>query len=327
MSASMFGFLIFGLGLLTSHSSEAHQHCLELLAIAAISALVLNATNQQFCLICGWLMVVVQTLFLGERLRLMFGVGQFLVIYAVFTNLFNYYVEPAAGFLKFLKPSGLVIMGSVILGLGHCSSHFIKQMRAEATGESLEPELNFGLRFVLCFLGIMVVALTVMGHVHIRSRRFLPISLGEQAKFIFSIKTVTKIQIALFLIGLRSLMLNMESLQKCISGGYLVLIFMFALAVLFASGTLLHFSLSKALEPDNVKLASIATGLLLAVSLPCYLLQLPYPVTYPLSITLVLLIIVQLSTKIDNDLRTNYILAFLVATICEANNIQHIHSL
>lgn len=137
MSSSMFGFLVFGLGFLTAHSNEAHQHCLEYLAIAAISSIILNATNQQFCIICGWALVIIQSLFVGEDYRLMFSVGQFLTIYSVITNLFNYYGE-STGFPRNVKPSALIIIGAVILGIGHCSSHFLKQMRAEADGSNVE---------------------------------------------------------------------------------------------------------------------------------------------------------------------------------------------
>lgn len=121
----MFSFLIFGLGFLTSHSNEAHQHCLEYLAIATIIALILNATNQQFCTICGWGMVVVQTLVLGERFRLVFAVGQFMTLYALLTGLFNYY-GGTGGWSRNVVASGLAIIGAVVLGIGHCSSHFIR---------------------------------------------------------------------------------------------------------------------------------------------------------------------------------------------------------
>lgn len=54
----------------------------------------------------------------------------------------------------------------------------------------------------------MVVALTVMGHIHIRSRRFIPITIKEQIKYIFSIKNINKVQIVLLLVALRGLMIN-----------------------------------------------------------------------------------------------------------------------
>ncbi len=61
---------------------------------------------------------------------------------------------------------------------------------------------------MICFLGIMVVALTVMGHIHVRSRRFIPITIKEQIKYIFSIKNINKVQIVLLLVALRGLMIN-----------------------------------------------------------------------------------------------------------------------
>ena len=57
----------------------------------------------------------------------------------------------------------------------------------------------------------------------------------------------------------------------------------------------------------------------------CYTMELPYFITYPLSICLNLLLIMHITNKIDNELRINYVLSFVVAIICEANNIQHIH--
>lgn len=93
-------------------------------------------------------------------------------------------------------------------------------------------EINLGMRIMLCFLGIMVVALTVMGHVHVRSRRFVPIGPVQQVDYIGSLGVVNVLEIVMMLIGLRSLLLETQALHKCWSGVYLVFVIVFTILIL-----------------------------------------------------------------------------------------------
>ena len=67
----------------------------------------------------------------------MFIVGVFLVVMAVFINLFNYFGEAredAASnehpFMQNIKASALVMVGSCIMSVADCSSHFAKMVAA-----------------------------------------------------------------------------------------------------------------------------------------------------------------------------------------------------
>ena len=87
-------------------------------------------------------------------------------------------------------------------------------------------EINLGVRIMLCFLGIMVVALTVMG------RRFVPIGPVQQVDYIGSLGVVNVLEIVMMLIGLRSLLLETQPLHKCWSGVYLVFVIVFTILIL-----------------------------------------------------------------------------------------------
>lgn len=88
---------------------------------------------------------------------------------------------------------------------------------------------------MLCFLGILVIALTVMAHVHIRSRRFVPIGPAQQVDYLRSLKIIPLIQIILLTFGLRSLLLNTQVLHKCWDGLYLILTLIFTILIMIAS--------------------------------------------------------------------------------------------
>lgn len=146
----------------------------------------------------------------------------------------------------------------------------------------------------------MVVALTVMGHVHIRSRRFTPITIREQIKYLFSIKNVNKVQIVMLIIALRSLMINTETLQKCISGSYVIIILVFTICAITAVAILLQMGMTKFSYPNSLTIPNTLTVVLLILVVSCYLAELPYFITYPASICLNLLVIMHVVNKIEN---------------------------
>lgn len=161
------------------------------------------------------------------------------------------------------------------------------------------------------------MALTVMGHVHIRNRRFVPLPINEQVKYINSIKIGTKFEIVLLGIGLRGMILNIGAMQRCVSGGYLVVILGFTVGVVGCFAFLWRFVEARlGNTQQTLNLATIVTYLLLLIVIPMHLYKITYLLTYPLSLCLLLLLITHLTNKIEQDHRINYILSFIVAMIC-----------
>lgn len=127
----MYGVLVFALGFLTDHENETHQKCYSYYVIAFISVILINLTNQQVSIIFGWGALVLQSLFFGPNIKIIFLFAVFLVFISIFTNLFNYYGDSVTGqpFLKNLIPSSLAVISAYILCASHCSSHFAKVLR------------------------------------------------------------------------------------------------------------------------------------------------------------------------------------------------------
>lgn len=129
----------------------------------------------------------------------------------------------------------------------------------------------------------------------------------------------------MLIIALRSLMINTETLQKCISGSYVIIILVFTICAITAVAILLQMGMTKFSYPNSLTIPNTLTVVLLILVVSCYLAELPYFITYPASICLNLLVIMHVVNKIENQLRINYVLSLIVAIICEANNIQHVH--
>ena len=127
-NCSMIAILLFGDAFMTSHSTEAHQKCYFYFIISILSSILMNSSNPQILLVCGWLMVISQSIFMNQKVTLLFNLGTYLTLYSIFTNIYNYFdiLHPPHNFLKNLVSTSLIIIMGSIYRFGHCSSHLTK---------------------------------------------------------------------------------------------------------------------------------------------------------------------------------------------------------
>lgn len=83
-------------------------------------------------------------------------------------------------------------------------------MRQKERNIEIIEQHGLGLRVIFSILGVMIIILSTIGHMYMKNRRFIPLGLNQQLAYIKSIGIIPMVQIALFVFGLRCLMLNSQ---------------------------------------------------------------------------------------------------------------------
>lgn len=68
----------------------------------------------------------------------------------------------------------------------------------------------FGIRLLLSILGLMAILMTLLGHIYIRVRRFIPLSFTHQFYLLISFKKSNYLQIILNIVALRGFLSSIQ---------------------------------------------------------------------------------------------------------------------
>jgi hypothetical protein len=124
----------------------------------------------------------------------------------------------------------LTLIASLIIKVGFCCSELVKAKKGGDEGKPLAHA--FGIRFVLCLLGLLTILLALMGHVSIRRRRFVPLSLSQQFSYLSSLNWTVYVQAILKVVALRAVLLSANPAATCSSDWSMIIgVIMYILAL------------------------------------------------------------------------------------------------
>jgi hypothetical protein len=176
----------------------------------------------------------------------------------------------------------------------------------------------FGVRFMLCLLGLLTLLMTLVGHASIRSRRFIPLTVSQQFSYLSSIKWIIYLRVVLLVILLRAVSLSVQQVAIYSPERSIIVDFVLYVGVMAAQAKLL--SLGVFQNRNHTKLELLYAGItfiLWAIYLICIYTELPPLIPYYIGASMSLMLITKISCLLQNDLRVNYLITFLVGIIWE----------
>lgn len=124
MCSSLFFLPLFALGFMTNTTDLNSHHFSSNIVIGIISTFIMNATNPSLCLIIGWIMVIIRSLFLSQFAIFFHNIACFLVTFSILTKLYDYFTS--SSHTKYVFPSIFIFIAQLILQTGYCCSQLIK---------------------------------------------------------------------------------------------------------------------------------------------------------------------------------------------------------
>jgi hypothetical protein len=175
---------------------------------------------------------------------------------------------------------------------------------------------GFGIRLVLCIMGLMSIFLTLIGHAYIRNRKFIPLSFPGQIQYLISIKWTIYLQIILKIVVMRASLQIAKTAELCSSGSHVMIELVLACAILAILSKMLNVIRLNGGSTEGIeKLSTILIVILWILFMACIYTEFcPYLSQYA-SIALSFILMMQVSNYFINELRINYVIGVFVVII------------